>query len=85
MKRLELDGSKADALTRYTVSINPEAERHIRVEDKVEDSTTANVAVLIHQTVGELNKDNTRNRVDFDGTDSVRRTVSDGKEHVVKS
>lgn len=64
------------------VSVNPEAKRHVRIAHQVNDSTAANVGVLVGVTVAILNKYNAKNRRDLHGVDSVR-VAEDGEEHVV--
>jgi hypothetical protein len=66
-----------------TVSVNPEAKRHVRIKQQVDDSTTGNVAKLVAVTVLELYKDNTREDVNLKLRDSIRRTSRNSNEHVV--
>ena len=70
-----------NALMHFAVVVNPETKRHVRIAHQVKDSTTANVGVLIRQTVAILNKHNAKNRRDLHGVDSVR-LAEDSEEHV---
>jgi hypothetical protein len=62
------------------VSVNPETKRHVRIELKVKDSTTANIAVTIPQTVGELDVNTPKEDVGNDVFNSGRSTSD---EHFV--
>jgi hypothetical protein len=78
---------RIQTLTVYTlrldaVSVNPEAKRHVRIAHQVNDSTAANVGILVGITVAILNKHNAKDRRNGDVVDSVRRTEG-GEEHVV--
>ena len=66
----------------FAVVVHPEAERHVRIAHQVNDSTAANVGILIRQTVCILNKHNAKDRRNLHGVDSVR-VAEDGEEHVV--
>ena len=70
-----------NALVLFAVVVNPEAKRHVRIAHQVKDSTTRDVGVLVAQTVGKLNKRNTKNRRHLNVSDSVRGTVEDAEEH----
>ena len=67
------------------VVVNPEAEAHVRVEQQVSDSTTANVGVLVSMTRCKLNKHNAKDRRDLQECNSVRGTRLDTEEHVKQS
>jgi len=67
----------------FAVVVNPETKRHVRIAHQVKDSTTANVGVLIRQTVAILNKHNAKNRRDLHGVDSVR-LAENSEEHEAK-
>ena len=69
-----------NAAVHFAIVVNPEAKRHIRIAHQVNDSTTANVGVLIGQTVAILNKHNAKDRRNLHGVDSVR-VAEDGEEH----
>ena len=66
----------------FAIVVNPETQRHVRIAHQVNDSTTANVGVLIGQTVAILNKCNAKDRRDSDVVDSVGLT-EEVEEHVV--
>ena len=70
-------------LSVHTVLVNPETKRHVRVSKEVDDSTTANVSILVAVTVVEHNVDNTSDRVGSHVVHSVRSANrNDGSEHV---
>jgi hypothetical protein len=70
-------------LSVYTVLVNPKTKRHVRIGKKVDDSTTANVSILVAVTVVEYNVNNTSDRIGSHVVHSVRRTNrNDGSEHV---
>ena len=84
----ELASSEAQAsstLGSNAVLVDPETQAHVRVEQQVSDSTTANVGVLVAVAIGELNQDHAKNRRDLQSSDGIRGTTSDVEEHVKQS
>jgi hypothetical protein len=57
-----------------TVSVNPEAKRHVRVSKQVQDSTTANVGVLVATSTVKGDVYYTSERISSHEVDSIRRT-----------
>ena len=85
------DSSSSDSVAEvYTstvgvdkVSVNPKAERHVRVSKKVDDSTTANTSVLVAVTTVKGDVNSTSQRVSSHEVDSIRRTNgNDSVEHL---
>ena len=72
-------------LSVHTVLVNPKTKRHVRIGKEVDDSTPANIGVLIATSTVEGNVDNTSQRIGSHEVHSVRSANrNDGGEHVVK-
>jgi hypothetical protein len=66
-----------------TVSVNPEAKRHVRIGKQVQDSTTANVGVLVATSTVKGDVHYTSERISSHEVDSIRRTNGSGSvEHL---
>lgn len=73
-------------LSVHTVLVNPETQRHVGIQKKVGDSTTANIGVLIAASTVERNVNNTSQRIGSHEVHSVRSADrNDGGKHVGRS
>ena len=71
------------AVERKQVVVDPEAKRHVWIEQQVQDCSTRYTSVFVDVTFAVRNLNNSTQRVDDHTLNAVRCTARDVDEHVV--